>query len=221
MTLLRRKPGATSKEFQRHWRDIHGALVVKLPHIQRYVQNFVLESIPKSEIEGIVELTFANKQDFAEAFASPGGKALPPDEVNFLSGKVACDGESRVLIADESGASVTKIISVLSFPQGFDGRAVWATWEKQILQRAKELRSLVGLTLHEVQSVTRAGTEEGGTDQIVAIMLYRLKEDSRSPADSAKLMGVIDKMEGVPENGRPNRLRYVVKERVVRESPAS
>lgn len=40
--LMKRKPGLSRSECQKHWREIHGPLAQRIPGIRRYVQSHVL-----------------------------------------------------------------------------------------------------------------------------------------------------------------------------------
>jgi uncharacterized protein (TIGR02118 family) len=39
--LLKRKPGMSSAEFHRYWKDVHGPLVLGVPEVMRYVRRYV------------------------------------------------------------------------------------------------------------------------------------------------------------------------------------
>jgi uncharacterized protein (TIGR02118 family) len=91
VTLLTRKPGLTHEQFMRHWVEIHAPLALKVPGIRRYVQTHLLEErtrpdIPSSEteIDGIAELWYDDRESMRKALASPEGKALYADGALFI-----------------------------------------------------------------------------------------------------------------------------------------
>jgi hypothetical protein len=75
---------------------VHGPLVAQLPAIGRYVQNHVLDefSVAASglgsyDIDGFVELYFADDPAMRGAFSGPGAQPIWTDEPNFLGHSTA------------------------------------------------------------------------------------------------------------------------------------
>lgn len=65
MSLITRKAGMSKEAFHRHWEEVHGPLVARLPGLIRYVQHhFDGAEIPAYiretgiEVDGIAELWF-------------------------------------------------------------------------------------------------------------------------------------------------------------------
>jgi uncharacterized protein (TIGR02118 family) len=60
-----RKPGMSVEDFQAHWRDVHGPLVLPTPGISRYVQFYPCPETYGGELEpkydSLAELTFPDK----------------------------------------------------------------------------------------------------------------------------------------------------------------
>lgn len=95
-SILVRRPQDDRATFTRHWRGTHGHLVAQLPNIARYTQNHVLEELPLHldgvghyDIDGFVELYFANEHAMRSAFAGPDAQPIWADEPNFLEHSTA------------------------------------------------------------------------------------------------------------------------------------
>ncbi len=92
---LKRKPGMTSEEFHRYWKETHGPLVQNVPefwqYIRKYVQSHTLEGqVPglsgfETSYDGFVELWFNSLDDVGRAFTAPRYlEIIRPDEEQFL-----------------------------------------------------------------------------------------------------------------------------------------
>lgn len=86
--FLKRKPGMDIEEFRRHWLEVHGPIVLKLPRLRRYVQCHVLPSAyaeGEPLHDGFSQLWFDNDNDLREAFKSlTSWIDLRPSTANFL-----------------------------------------------------------------------------------------------------------------------------------------
>jgi uncharacterized protein (TIGR02118 family) len=81
MVVIYRKPELSAAEFRRHLQEVHGPLAMKLPGLQKYVQNFASDD-SKRESPGwdaIVELYFESWAAMEAAWESPQGKASDAD----------------------------------------------------------------------------------------------------------------------------------------------
>ncbi len=92
---LKRKRGMEAKEFHRYWREVHGPLVLKLPHLRRYVQSHTIVAkaveealhLPGGEpfYDGVEQLWFDNKSALREALGSLEAFVhVQPDLTNFV-----------------------------------------------------------------------------------------------------------------------------------------
>ena len=106
--LIKRKPGMSSEDFHRHWKETHAALACGatdfMSHIRKYVQ---CHQVPGAELpgkthgglqyDGIVELWADSMEEINRAFDSPGYKnSIQPDERNFCD-----DKESICMVTQE------------------------------------------------------------------------------------------------------------------------
>lgn len=98
---IRRRPGLSSGEFQRYWKEVHAPMMLRRARALRlagYVQTSPIENAYSSRVErpgvldapfdGIAELYWANEQDMRHGFDSAEGltlqRELARDEANFI-----------------------------------------------------------------------------------------------------------------------------------------
>jgi uncharacterized protein (TIGR02118 family) len=105
LTMLRRKPGLTIEDFQRHWLDVHAPLVRELPGIRRYAQNHVIAGATRSGfptielgIDGIVELVFESAESMRRAFDSDAGQRAMADASNFIDAMRVYSVEEHMIV---------------------------------------------------------------------------------------------------------------------------
>jgi uncharacterized protein (TIGR02118 family) len=86
-----------------HWRDVHGAIALRVPGIDRYVQNLsvaafgldgVLDEMPA--FDGFSECWYADRDAYLRSQESPEWDELYADGFNFLD-VAALEGMSAVL----------------------------------------------------------------------------------------------------------------------------
>ena len=72
--LLKRKPGLSVADFQKHWREVHAPIVPKTPGLRRYVQCHVAPETYESDtppvFDGVAELDWASMADFERGWNS-------------------------------------------------------------------------------------------------------------------------------------------------------
>jgi uncharacterized protein (TIGR02118 family) len=210
MTLLRSRPDLSPAKFQVHWKAIHGALVMKLPGIKRYVQNDILNSWPPIVFNGIVELWFPDEAALRHAFQSPAGRQLPEDEANFIGGKIVCDVEERVLVPNTSRPS-RKLISVVSYPD-HENVDVWEKWCAAMQAAVKKYATdIVGLSTHRISTMQYVGSEKDTKPDLFGFVVYQINDESDLAdfANSANL----DELERVPGAAKSTSKRIAVSPR--------
>lgn len=84
LVVLQRKEGTSREEFRRYWSDIHGPIGMRMPKVQRYVQNHVLAD--GAPFDGVAEMWFDSPVDMQAAFTSDAAAEAARDTENFLSG---------------------------------------------------------------------------------------------------------------------------------------
>ena len=85
IVLVPRRHDMSPEDFERHLRETHQPLLVKLPGLRRLVVNRVLPDPngPAPDHEVVGEDWFDDPQAMQAAFASPEGKAVIDDTANF------------------------------------------------------------------------------------------------------------------------------------------
>jgi len=107
MSLLRRKPGLTAEEFDRHWLDIHGPLIAELPGLRHYVQNKPVGKVEgpaqipvadaDDQVDGITELYFDSLEDMEAAYTTEQGKACFADGQLFIGAATTFTVSERII----------------------------------------------------------------------------------------------------------------------------
>ena len=84
---ITKKAGLTDAEFFHYWKNVHGPIGARIPHVRRLVQSHRL-AVPGDKYEpdydGMVELWFDDIGSLLAARQSPEWKASVDDEVNFI-----------------------------------------------------------------------------------------------------------------------------------------
>ena len=85
---ITRKDGMSVEEFQRYWRETHGAIAARIPGVRRYVQCHTLPELYAGDspppYDGAAELWFDDTEALQHAMASPELQAAREDERNFI-----------------------------------------------------------------------------------------------------------------------------------------
>lgn len=97
MTLLAKKEGMSTSDFRSYWAGPHAKLALGMEGISKYTHNRVDKVLwvsgdePVFNVDGIVELFFADVEAMRLAQASVVGKRfIPADEPLFLKGWTLC-----------------------------------------------------------------------------------------------------------------------------------
>lgn len=89
ITYLTKRSELSAAHFSAHWSTLHAAIAVNLPGIESYRQNHVVGRKESAyDIDGIVELWFANDDVVSAGIDSDVAEQLIEDEPRFLSGLV-------------------------------------------------------------------------------------------------------------------------------------
>jgi uncharacterized protein (TIGR02118 family) len=99
IACLKRKPGVSVEQFQRHWRTQHAEIVARQAGLRRYVQNHVApESYAMGEpvFDGVAEAWFDDVDTMRRLAPTPEYRAVRADEPHFLDVPAM-----RVVLTDE------------------------------------------------------------------------------------------------------------------------
>jgi len=99
----------TPERFQEHWRTRHAALVVRLPGIRRYVQNFPLDA--QGAWDGIAESSFDDTAAMKTLARSPEYAAVLADEPNFLEREAMASIITEERVVKDGPASGAKAVA--------------------------------------------------------------------------------------------------------------
>jgi len=104
---ITKKPGLTDEQFFEYWKNVHGALAARIPHLRRLVQSHRI-AVPGDkyhpDYDGMAELWFDDAAGLLAARQSPEWKAITEDEANFIDhSKVAYFVSEEHTILDEAG----------------------------------------------------------------------------------------------------------------------
>lgn len=80
--FFKRLPGMPMAAFQEHWRTRHAALIVRLPGLRRYVQNYPLEDDPV--FDAVAESSFDDTQAMKHLASTPFYAEVLADEPKFI-----------------------------------------------------------------------------------------------------------------------------------------
>jgi len=79
--FFRRRPGMSLADFHEHWRVRHAEIIVRLPGIRRYVQNYPLGEAP---FDAIAESSFDDTQAMKTLARTPQYAEVLADEPRFI-----------------------------------------------------------------------------------------------------------------------------------------
>lgn len=113
IVLAKRKEGMSQEEFDRYWRDVHGAIARNYPNVVRYAQLHLtgtstvgdidsVEGDGEPLVDGLVDFIYTSKEDVPRIWESPAGKEGVEDSPNFLSSVTECYVE-ELLVTDHLG----------------------------------------------------------------------------------------------------------------------
>lgn len=103
VTLVRKRPELTSRQFADIWRGEHVEHARRLPGLREYVIDFVTDPDPDGP-DGIATVRFDTREACEAAFATPGLSAdLSRTREDFASSAQVLYVEERVVHRDEEG----------------------------------------------------------------------------------------------------------------------
>lgn len=141
ISLMRRRPDIGREQFSRHWRDVHGPLVCKMPGLERYQQAHILAELSAPArvlaVDGFAQLFFASVAARAVAYAS--------------AELAACDVDSPLFIGAVTRA-VTEISDLGTGRSGHKLMVLLPPGEPTGVDAVRGLTGLVGGQWHDVTS---------------------------------------------------------------------
>ena len=109
---ITKKAGLSDEQFFHYWRNVHGPIGARIPHVRRLVQSQRI-TIPGDarapDYDGVVELWFDDEAALLAARKSAEWKASSEDEANFIDhSRVAYFVSREYVIVGEGGAGGSK-----------------------------------------------------------------------------------------------------------------
>jgi len=148
--------------FREHWRTRHAELIVRLPGIRRYVQNYPLESAYRGgepAFDAVAESSFDDTQAMKALGRTPEYAAVLADEPNFIdrTGMGSIITEERVLKDGAAPAGGVKYIAFVKREAGTPIDEFFRDWLERgmLFARAAAVRRYV-------QCPTRRAVYESG-----------------------------------------------------------
>jgi uncharacterized protein (TIGR02118 family) len=151
ISLIRRRDDIDAPRFSRHWLDVHGPLVCRLPGLRSYAQSHVIEALTDvardMAIDGFAELAFDSVAARAAAYGSAELAACDRDSPGFIGSVSRLITEVEVVVPRPDVAGLTKL--VVLFPPGVEA-------DRGALERCVRRQPLGGLIWHRVRDQGRA-----------------------------------------------------------------
>jgi uncharacterized protein (TIGR02118 family) len=134
--LLTRREDIGVSEFRSHWRNVHGAIAARLPHLRRYHQNQVVDRRQRAidyprggwDFDGVSELWFDDLPSMHAAFASPVVEALAADEKAFIGDIKLVTAIQHEVIPVSRDEPLIKRMSTLRRKKGISAETFMREW---------------------------------------------------------------------------------------------
>ena len=84
--ILHKKQGMDDQAFREYWKNVHGPIAAKLPGLRKYVQSHCYPDPYGAPLpaDGVEDLEFDSVEAMQAALATPAGRTMLADMVNFL-----------------------------------------------------------------------------------------------------------------------------------------
>lgn len=135
LSSLQRRHGIPHDQFSRHWREIHGPLVQKVPGLLHYRQNHIAESSQMvrhsrgpTEVDGFAQLWFADTAAMKEASSSPEYRVAFADLPEFTGAMSQYAVETNHVMEKSLTGKGVKRMTLLYAKQGIDTKAFRFRW---------------------------------------------------------------------------------------------
>jgi uncharacterized protein (TIGR02118 family) len=147
ISLMRRRDDIDPARFRRHWLDIHGPLVCRMPGLRSYAQSHVIAALTPvahgMAIDGFAELAFDSVAGRAAAYVSPELAACDRDSPGFIGCVSRLITAAEIVVPRPDTPDLAKL--VVLFPPGTPA-------DRAALERSRPS----GLTWHQVLDQGRA-----------------------------------------------------------------
>ena len=165
VSVLKRHPDLDVEAFQRHWLDIHGPLVARLPGLRRYVQCHTLRAGYRKATpaaDGVAELWFDDTAALRALDGTPELAAVRADEARFI----APDGHRQVFVDEhviKDGPIPADGVKNIEFVRRMPGMAV-GDFQRYWREVHGPLGASIETVLCYVQNHARASSYRDGCE---------------------------------------------------------
>ncbi len=129
MSLLVRRDGLSTSEFQTHWRDVHGPIAARAPGLLQYIQCHTARDTYRDDNQprwdGVAELWWESEETLAAARESPEWQAVLEDGARIVGESLSVTAVERPIIdAFPDPADRAGMIKRMGFLRRRDGMSV-------------------------------------------------------------------------------------------------
>ncbi|MEY8757844.1 EthD family reductase [Peribacillus frigoritolerans] len=152
MGILRKAEKLNSEEFRKHWLEVHGPIAAKIPELQRYQQNHVIDSeqlginFPRSSlsVHGFSQLWFDDLSSMKRSFTADTVNTLAKDEQNFIGGMQLISLKPNEVIPVANDKPLIKRMSLLKRRSDIDIETFEREWAEVHSQLVKAMPGVAG-----------------------------------------------------------------------------
>jgi uncharacterized protein (TIGR02118 family) len=181
IALTKFKPGMSLTDARKHWREVHGALAVKVPFIERYYQNQWLTPLDevgpgnagpadtvaqRLRFDGNSQIWYADEEAYLKAMSSHEWAVLLEDAVNVFDfdSFVSAIIEDHVLRDDLAADTGFKVIWLVKYKADLERKAT----DRHYLEVHGEIALRVpGVLRYEQNHGVKSADVEGLTEDSV------------------------------------------------------
>ena len=161
MSIFRKLPHLGAAEFQSYWQDVHAPIALRIPALQRYEQNCVVDTSQTGDpahfdaIDGVCKLSFADEAAMQGVMSPEMRQMLMDDEAQFLEGLRTFVVRPVTPVPVAAGA-LTKCVSLVTRKGDLGAPEFEARWSGPFAARMRELPGIRGYAQNFVTARTAA-----------------------------------------------------------------
>jgi uncharacterized protein (TIGR02118 family) len=198
MGFLQRRPDVSQEDFVRHWREVHGPLIARLPGVRQHHQNSVIDREQRGidyrrgpvTFDAISEAWFDDEPALQSSLTTDAARAVTADEPNLAEEMYVVTAAQNVVIPTPTGAPLLKRMSIIKrrddvTPEAF--RHEWCNMHALLVKRLPQVKGYAqNLILERTRGQgARVSREELPIDGVVELWfedVQRLHSAFRSDA---------------------------------------
>jgi len=168
--ILTRKAGMSPQDFRRHWSEVHGSMVKRLPGLVRYYQHHVVDTSQLGidhargawQVDGFSEIVFESRAALDAALNSAAFTPTTSDVSNYVDSirLVVCEKNVVLPSPEDSGRPFVKRMSILTRRPDIDHARFVHEWTGKHARDVPGLPGIMGYTQNVVVDRYRTMTEK-------------------------------------------------------------